>query len=406
MSDQATSKIGKKGGSNSRSLKVTNSFSALSEEEDTSETEKSTTETVVLTSVDSLRNKVQDLADIVRALQTDVETLKNLVKENNKNNNVDLSEKFYNFKKDVKDFLGLDSPSNINGSGLPSSETDIQLSFRAVLEKISNPLDPPPNHDFHTFLSHYSKWKTYRSRGGFLSLFGYIQNSPSVYDVYLRKARSHDHSFYFHNVTDSDNFFNQLIDHVFFPNGFDLQAFEVLVKTKKMLHFSIQQAAQFAFDINSLLTLLPIQLQPLHTPDLWKVVTKFVSPKSFQSFLYSKCPRTREQFLSAIDNCARIFDQQSALSTTSEDSHMHRRSSIDSRSPSQDFRPPLKVNSVGKREHTCSKCYKSGHLTEDCSLAFCPNCHAQAKEFMHSPQHCFANVDYPLSDNESVDEPN
>jgi len=128
----------------------------------------------------------------------------------------------------------------MRGSGLSQEESDksdIQLSFRAVLEKISNPLDPPPNHDFHTFLSHYSKWKTYRSRGGFLSLFGYIQNSPSVYDVYLQKARTHDPSFNFKNVADSDGFFNQLIDYVFFPNGFDLQAFEVLVKTKKWLIF-------------------------------------------------------------------------------------------------------------------------------------------------------------------------
>ena len=62
-------------------------------------------------------------------------------------------ELFYNFKKDVKDYLGLDTPSRMTGSNLLSidEDRDIPLSFRHVLEKITNPLDPIPNYHFQFF---------------------------------------------------------------------------------------------------------------------------------------------------------------------------------------------------------------------------------------------------------------
>ena len=118
-----------------------------------------------------------------------------------------------------------------------------------------------------------------------------------------------------------------------------------------MANFSIQSAAQFAFDINAMLNILPIQLQPLNTPDLWNVVIKYVAPRTFQSFLYSKCPRTREQFLSAIDNGARIFEQQSTLSNNSDDSLMHRRPPTDFRSTPHDSPFRSKINLVEKGAH-------------------------------------------------------
>ena len=135
-------------------------------------------------------------------------------------------------KKDVKDYLGLDTPSRMDGSNLSSTEEDrdIPLSFRHVLEKITNPLDPLPNHHFQTFLSYYTKWQLYRGRGGAMSLYGYIQTSPSVYAIYLAKARSQDPSFQFTKVQDNAFFFNQLINFVFSPTGFDISAFKILIK--------------------------------------------------------------------------------------------------------------------------------------------------------------------------------
>jgi hypothetical protein len=81
-------------------------------------------------------------------------------------------QKFYNYKKDVHDFLGMGTPSYMNSSYLPSPshDHDVPMSFRMVLEKIGNPLDPLTNHHFQTFLTQYNKWQHYRDRGGYLSL--------------------------------------------------------------------------------------------------------------------------------------------------------------------------------------------------------------------------------------------
>jgi len=100
-------------------------------------------------------------------------------------------QKFYNYKKDVHDFLCMRTPSYMNSSNFPSPSHnhDVPMSFRMVLEKIGNPLDPLTDHHFQTFLTQYNKWQHYRDRGGYLSLYGYVRNSPAVYVLYLRKAK-------------------------------------------------------------------------------------------------------------------------------------------------------------------------------------------------------------------------
>ena len=62
---------------------------------------------------------------------------------------------FYNYKKDVHDFLGIGTSSFMNFSDLPSPshDHDVPMSFRMVLEKIGNSLDPLTNHHFQTFLT-------------------------------------------------------------------------------------------------------------------------------------------------------------------------------------------------------------------------------------------------------------
>ena len=77
-----------------------------------------------------------------------------------KTDHAETRELFYNLKKDVKDYLGLDTPSRLHVSNLPSTEEDhdVPLTFRHVMGKIINPLDPIPNHHFQTFLTYYIKW--------------------------------------------------------------------------------------------------------------------------------------------------------------------------------------------------------------------------------------------------------
>ena len=69
-----------------------------------------------------------------------------------------------------------------------------------------------------------------------------------MYDLYLRKAISPDPSFQF-TITDNSLFFAELFDHIFFPHGFDIAAFNMLMKDKRMKSISILSAGQYAFDI-------------------------------------------------------------------------------------------------------------------------------------------------------------
>ena len=89
-----------------------------------------------------------------------------------------------------------------------------------------------------------------------MSLYGYVQNSPAVFDIYLTNAKAQDPSFLFNPFHDNDRFFGQLIGYVFFSTGFDLNAFEILLKERRTKSFSIAAAGQYAFDINVILQAL------------------------------------------------------------------------------------------------------------------------------------------------------
>ena len=209
-----------------------------------------------------------------------------------------LLEEHYNFKKDVRSLLGMESPpSNLHADPLSTgSGLDINHSFRAVIEQISNPLDPLLNHNFQHFMVQYAKWKNYKGRGGSLSLYGYVHKSPAVFAVFLRMAKSFDSSFEFNQITNDDSFLRQLMASVFFATGFDITAFASLIKSKKMTTFSIQNVAQYAFDISSIIDLLIDQLEDLLTPDLWEVVCNFAHPPAFQKFSSRRCPSNRNKF--------------------------------------------------------------------------------------------------------------
>ena len=250
----------------------------------------------------------------------------------------------------------------------------------------------------------YAKWKKYKGRGGSLSLYGYVHKSPAVFAVFLRMAKSFDSSFEFNQITNDDSFLRQLMASVFFATGFDITAFASLIKSKKMTTFSIQNVAQYAFDISSIIDLLIDQLEDLLTPDLWEVICNFAHPPAFQKFLSRRCPSNRNKFLSTLDSSARLFEQQHFIQIAdhsdtipngnrrqfselrqSEDSQSYRRQDSQNRSK--------QINFVGKEERqvktaVCSKCFTPGHTASGCLLEFCASCLGKGEPFMHSDIQC------------------
>jgi len=152
--------------------------------------------------------------------------------------------------------------SYINSSNLPSPsrEHNAPMSFRIVLEKIDNPLDPLTNRRFRTFLTQYNKWQHYRDRGGYLSLYGYVQTSPAGYDLYLRKVKSQNPSFQF-TITENSFFILSFLIMLSFLVFSILQLFDMLIKDKQMKSFFILSAGQFTFDVNVIPVIIPISIE-------------------------------------------------------------------------------------------------------------------------------------------------
>jgi len=82
---------------------------------------------------------------------------------------------------------------------------------------------------------------------------------------------------------------------MFFSHDFDIAAFDMLIKDKRMKLFSILFMGQYAFDVNVTLfdvniTLLSLQsqLKLINTSDLWNVVPMHVSPPPFQKILQKR----------------------------------------------------------------------------------------------------------------------
>jgi hypothetical protein len=130
-----------------------------------------------------------------------------------------------------------------------------------------------------------------------------------VYDLYLRKAKYQDPSFQL-TITDNLLFYSELLDHVFFPRGFDIAAFDMLIKDKRMKSFSVLSARQYAFDVNLILLSLQSQLKTINSSDLWNVVSMHVSPPSLQKFLQKRLPPSQKQFFSYIDQRSKCLTNE------------------------------------------------------------------------------------------------
>ena len=147
----------------------------------------------------------------------------------------------------------------------------------------------------------------------------------------MANAKTQDPSFFFNPLHDNDKFFGQLIDYVFTTTVFDLYAFDILIKNKRMRLFSIAAAGQYAFDVNVILQALTSQIEPLKASDLWKVVSNYVATPAFQKFLLPRVPRLRTKLFAYIDQSAKLYDQRVSMDfelrrSQDDPSHSFRRS--------------------------------------------------------------------------------
>jgi hypothetical protein len=143
---------------------------------------------------------LQEIAKILRQLQIDVNGIRSDIRAlcDQVDNNADAIEQHRNSEL-------TDTINNVRGfnSELLSVTSDFKKDVHDYLENWQS-LDPLPNHHFQTFLCHYTKWQIYRDRGGSMYLYGCVQNSPTVFDIYLANAKMQDPSFVFNPLNDND----------------------------------------------------------------------------------------------------------------------------------------------------------------------------------------------------------
>ena len=343
-----------------------------------------------------------------------------------------LSDVMINLTSVLKEFLGLTK--------------DLHRTNARLYETAVNKVSPPEDDSFSTVLTTYLKHKIYRRNGGSLSFRELLSQAPEIIELIVKRAQLRDPTYEFPDISImDDNFLSHLIEKVYYPTGFSISAFRILINTKPLLgKFTLQKAAAYGLHVHTIITTI-IQKLLLHQIDsCWQVVIKgVIDDHKFQNSLRNQDPTSYDQFWSIIDDRARIFsesdsstdhqDQQKFALSPSSPSYNNRFSntsnqygsplrqgkinhvSLGDKRDSQDHEDhvflerrdqtsPGKMNqtSSGRRDHKktvtlhCSKCRQSGHTADSFTVLFCRDCYNHGISFLHNEQQC------PLPNNYGV----
>ena len=365
-----------------------------------------TTETATLKQFNSqLQNEVQEQTS---KTQVDLQYLSSTCSTNNRT-----------FQARLDSFDDRSPPENVNQVFVSLTAalklfTDTLLSFkrstdqqflasRDLQEMNYNRVSGPTDDSFISMIQAFYAYKKYKSGNGSISFYDLMSRSPDVLELYLEKARRTNVHFVF-NTEDDIEFFRELLDHVFHPDGITVSAFNQLVAVEKMTEFSPQAAARFKTWVYFLTKIFHLHLPDSLVPQLWDRVSKNAFPTGFQYSLLNYPPRSLKDFAKTIEARASVFrdnndghGQFHHPSTPNRSSQFSadtaRSSQTTSFSPANRDRRP--VNNVTTRD-TCSRCRTSEHSNSNCPFLFCPPCDRIATDCNHYPENC--TVDHSESD--------
>jgi hypothetical protein len=275
-----------------------------------------------------------------------------------------------------------------------------------------------------SFVKGYTYHIRYKHNNGHFSFYQVLQRSFSVFEIFLEKIRLSHPDFCFTDVTSDLRVFTDLLKFVFYPDGFNLEGFQLILSTYPMSStFTIQSAYEYALFIRELLS----ALKPVLPPDasqiskFWTLVISLVdtaTPNSMlRSLLSSVYPHSYTQFYKILDSkFSTWFESQKAPSDLLSSTSSLSNSLSSSLHPSQRFPgPPFQqrsspvpysgksslatpppsssinrsVAAVSFSRSSCENCGGTDHTMFNCPHEYCRQCqNATDCDFFHRPQNC------------------
>ena len=393
---------------------------------------------LLLTRMESLEDKFKDLLKRL-PLQTDLDYIREsptkfeaLIEASNKNA-ADAKYARETTATNIAQFRG--ELENFQLTGHPSftSAIDKLTTFltqnSAANEAITN--KPPTLSDpsCPSFITFYVSYLKYNEKNGFLNFSQVLNKSPFIVKIFLEKIRFKDILYTFPSQLSDVDLFREILSKVFYPYGFPVEAFQLLISANPMQSpITVQTAYSYALFIkgvtDALDSILP-QTEPLILK-CWDIVRQGIDerhelsqklssehPLSYTRFYYTLDKKIKSYFESppppvsyttyshfsphSRNNANSTYPHRtngnysggtgSSLSSPANYSGTHLMSPPPS--PSHHQRTVANVATISSS--SCDNCGIPGHTPFDCDKDFCRACHQQddsSPSFFHRPRDC------------------
>jgi len=317
-----------------------------------------------------------------------------------------------NQKKEFENFTQELSDSRLSSIPTVASAltdlTKVVQNLSTVQESVTNKptvfLDP----SCATFLHGYVHYVRYRLKNGSQSFLCVLKNSPSVYSIFMAKIHSRLRDFVFPPQSSDTYVLKTILNNVFYPEGFTVEGFQLLITTYSMeTPITIQSAYKYALFVKDFLFAMDAILPsaPAAISQFWIIVYNGVDrthslhyklksehPQQYQ-FFYTSLERKIIAFFESTPTPRPLSDSNSPpLSTYSYQKQSGGAPSTPLFSPSKTLGTPSNarfVASLSSFSEPCDNCQMPGHSILSCPREFCRPCQTEQKlDFYHRPQDC------------------
>jgi len=398
---------------------------------------------LLLTRMESLEDKFKDLLKRL-PLQTDLDYIREsptkfeaLTEASNKNA-ADAKYARETTATNIAQFRG--EFENFQLSGHPSftSAIDKLTSFlqqnSVATESVINKSPTLSDPSCPSFITCYVSFLHYKDKNGFLTFGQILKKTPSILRIFHEKIHSKDPTY--HLSLDFDDFylFREVLSKVFYPHGFPVEGFQLLISANPMTSpITVQSAYSYALFIKDVTDTLNTILPQAETLVLkcWDIVRQGIDQKHELHYkLLSEHPQSYDRFYYTLDKKIKSFFESPPIPISSTNplpysspsrgqphvqphgntsAYQHRShgnysggshsvSPHSNHSGAQMLSVPSSLSSpqrttitnVSINSSSCENCGILGHYPIECDKDFCRPCYQtdDSSGFFHRPRDC------------------
>jgi hypothetical protein len=284
---------------------------------------------------------------------------------------------------------------------------------------------PPtlPDPSCPSLITCYTNFLKYKEKNGFLTFIEILQKSPSIVIIFREKIRLTEPTFYNFSPHLSDlELFREILSKVFYPYGFTVEAFQLLISANPMtVPITLQTAYSYALFIKDVTEALESNLPQAATLVLkcWEIVRMGIDQRHDLHYkLMSEYPHSYTRFFYSLETKIKSYFESSPALTSATTSHYSANSRNNPLRPNGNYTggsgssspshsnytgtnimspppsPPIHqrtVANVSTTPSSCENCGIPGHTSFDCDKDFCRACHQHDQSslaFFHRPRDC------------------